>query len=90
MWLRSLYASYSDADYPGDKVDRKSIRWNVIMINAMAVTWCSKNQDGVALSTMEYELVAALEADRELLGVNKTLTEIGTPPVLPMTMFLDK
>uniref|UniRef100_A0AAV1T135 Uncharacterized protein n=1 Tax=Peronospora matthiolae TaxID=2874970 RepID=A0AAV1T135_9STRA len=81
--------SYSDADYAADKANRKSLTGSVIMLNGMIISWCSKKQEGVALSTMELEFVAASESGRKLFGVRETLSEIGELPALLMKMLID-
>uniref|UniRef100_A0AAV1UB90 Uncharacterized protein n=1 Tax=Peronospora matthiolae TaxID=2874970 RepID=A0AAV1UB90_9STRA len=81
--------SHSDADFAADKLDRKSLTGGVIFLNGMAVSWTAKKQGGVSLSTMEAEFVAASEQTRELLGIREMLREIGMPPGLPMTLYID-
>ena len=55
----------------------------------MSVSWTSKKQGGVSLSTMKAEFVAASEQARELLGIREMLNEIGKPPALPMVLHVD-
>uniref|UniRef100_A0AAV1TQ25 Polyprotein n=1 Tax=Peronospora matthiolae TaxID=2874970 RepID=A0AAV1TQ25_9STRA len=81
--------SYSDADYAADKADRKVLTGSAIKLNGIIISWYSKKQGGVALSTMESEFVAASEARRELLEVIETLSVIGESPALPMKMLID-
>uniref|UniRef100_A0AAV1T9G7 Uncharacterized protein n=1 Tax=Peronospora matthiolae TaxID=2874970 RepID=A0AAV1T9G7_9STRA len=76
--------AYSDADFAAEKSDRKSFTGSIIRLNGMPVSWTSKKQGGVSLSTMEAEFVAASEQARELLGFREMLNEIGKPPALPM------
>ena len=59
------------------------------MLNRMPVSWATKKQRGVSLSTMEAEFVAASETARELLGVWEILMEVGLTPILPMRMHVD-
>ena len=61
----------------------------MVLLNYMAVSWWSKKQGGLSLSTVESEFVEASEAGRELLGIRETLTEIGVIPTLPLTMHID-
>ena len=46
---------YSDSDCAGDKFDRKSITGYVFMLSGCAITWKSKKQSTVALSSTEAE-----------------------------------
>lgn len=48
-----------------------------------------KNQNGVSLSTIEAELVAASEIARELIGLRQMIGEVGMAPVVLMLMHMD-
>ncbi|CAI5724638.1 unnamed protein product [Hyaloperonospora brassicae] len=81
--------AYSDAYYAADKNDRKSLPGSVVLVNGIAISWASRKQGGVTLSTMEAEFVAASENARELLGIQKKLGEVGMEPELPMTLHVN-
>ena len=81
--------AYSDADFAAEKSDRKSLTGGIIRMNGMPVSWTSKKQGGVSLSTMEAEFVAASKQARELLGIREMLNEIGKPPALPMVLHVE-
>jgi hypothetical protein len=51
--------AYSDSDYAGCKVDRKSTSGTCQFLGRSLVSWSSKKQTFVALSTAEAEYVAA-------------------------------
>ncbi|GAU12912.1 hypothetical protein TSUD_73980 [Trifolium subterraneum] len=48
----------SDVDWCGDKVDRRSTRGYVFKFQSAPVSWCSKKQSVIALSSCEAEYVA--------------------------------
>jgi hypothetical protein len=50
---------YSDSDYVGCKVDRKSTSGTCQFLGRSLVSWSSKKQTSIALSTAEAEYVAA-------------------------------
>ena len=50
---------FSDSDYVGDLDDRKSTFGAVFMLNSGAISWSSKKQQIVTLSTTEAEFVTA-------------------------------
>uniref|UniRef100_A0A2N9HX29 CCHC-type domain-containing protein n=1 Tax=Fagus sylvatica TaxID=28930 RepID=A0A2N9HX29_FAGSY len=51
--------SYTDADFAGCKIDRKSTSGTCHFLGHSLVSWFSKKQNSVALSTAEAEYVAA-------------------------------
>lgn len=57
--VKSSLLGYSDSDYAGDPDDRNSTSGYVFMLNSGAVSWSSKEQEIVTLSTTEAEFVAA-------------------------------
>jgi hypothetical protein len=58
---------YSDADYGGCKIDRKSTSGACQFLGRSLVSWASKKQNSVALSTDEAEYVAAGHCCAQLL-----------------------
>ncbi|XP_050125167.1 secreted RxLR effector protein 161-like [Malus sylvestris] len=50
---------YTDSDYAGDQDDRNSTSGYVFVMNSSAVSWSSKKQPVVILSTIEAEFIAA-------------------------------
>ena len=56
---------YVDADMAGDRDNRRSTTGYVFTVGGTAVSWVSKIQSVVALSTTEAEYVAATEASKE-------------------------
>ena len=51
-------SGYSDADWGSDLDERKSASGYAFLLNNGAITWSSKKQPCIALSTMEAEYVA--------------------------------
>jgi len=59
-------AGYSDSDRANDSEDRKSQGGHVFLAsNGGAVSWQSRKQSLIAMSTLEAEFIACLEASRE-------------------------
>ena len=58
---------YVDADMAGDKDNRRSTTGYVFTVGGTTVSWVSKIQSVVALSTTEAEYVAATEASKEMI-----------------------
>ncbi|XP_066324427.1 secreted RxLR effector protein 161-like [Miscanthus floridulus] len=68
---------YSDSDYAGCKVERKSISGTSQFLGWSLVSWSSKKQNSVALSTAEAEYVAAGACYAQLLWMKQTLNDYG-------------
>lgn len=68
---------YSDADWAGDQDDRRSTTGNIFLLAGGAVSWLSKKQATVALSTAEAEYIALSQATQEGVWLRRVLTELG-------------
>jgi hypothetical protein len=68
---------YSDADYAGYKIDRKSTSGTCQFLGRSLVSWASKKQNLVALSTAEAEYIAAGHCYAQLLWMRQTLMDYG-------------
>jgi hypothetical protein len=68
---------YSDSDYAGCKVDRKSTSGGFQLFGCSLVSWSSKKQNSVALSTSEAEYISAVSCCAQLLWMKQTLLHYG-------------
>jgi hypothetical protein len=68
---------YSDADWVGCKIDRKSTSWTCRFLGRSLVSWASKKQNFVALSTVEAEYITAGHCCAQLLCMRQTLRDYG-------------
>ena len=68
---------YSDSDYAGHKVDRKSTSRGCHLLGRSLVSWSSKKQNSVALSTAKAEYIAAGACCAQILYMKQTLLEYG-------------
>ena len=68
---------YTDADMAGDCDSRKSTSGFLMTFAGGAVSWQSRLQKCVALSTTEAEYIAVTEACKEALWMKKFLQELG-------------
>lgn len=80
---------YSDADWAGDMDDRHSTSGNVFSLACGAVSWLSKKQATVALSTAEAEYVALSTATQEAIWLRRLLADMGEPPEGPTEIYED-
>jgi hypothetical protein len=68
---------YSNADWAGCKIDRKSTSGTCQFLGRPLVSWASKKQNSVALSTSEVEYIAAGHCCAQLLWMRQTLRDYG-------------
>jgi hypothetical protein len=80
---------YSDADWAGDLNDRRSTTGNIFMQSGAAISWLSKKQATVALSTSEAEYIALSLAAQETIWIRKLLSEFGVKLDGPTTLMED-
>jgi hypothetical protein len=74
---------YSDADWGNDLDTRRSVTGYVFMLAGGAVSWRSRRQPTVALSTTEAEYMAAAEATTEAVWLRGFLTDLGVAQTGP-------
>ena len=68
---------YVDVDMVGDRDNRRSTTRYVFTIGGTTVSWVSKIQSVVALSTIEAKYVVATEASKEMIWLQRFLDELG-------------
>ena len=66
---------YCDADYAGSQVDRKSTSGTCQFLGRSLVSWFSKKQSSIALSTTEAEYIAAGCCCAQILWMRQTLAD---------------
>ena len=79
---------YVDADGASQE-HRRAISGYVFMMDGGAVSWSSKKQELVMLSTAEAEYVAQTHAAKEAIWLRRLLTEIFKSIDTPTTLFSD-
>lgn len=80
---------YSDADWAQNKGDRKSVTGYIFNMADAPVTWSSKGQATVALSSTEAEYVALTATAREAIWLRSVLAEMGRPATRGTTIYED-
>jgi hypothetical protein len=68
---------YVDSDMAGDKDSRSSTTWYVFTVGGIVVSWISKLQNIIALSTTKIEYVDATEASKEMIWLHSFMEEMG-------------
>jgi len=71
-----ILQGFSDADWAGDYETRQSTTGIMFIFGGAAVSWASKLQKTVALSTMEAEYMALFEASKEAVWLHKLIQRV--------------
>ncbi|CAJ2645639.1 unnamed protein product [Trifolium pratense] len=71
---------FCDADYAGDKIERKSTSGNCQFISENLISWASKRQTTIALSTAEAEYISAAKCCTQLLWLKYQLEDYQLQP----------
>ncbi|CAL8151773.1 unnamed protein product [Prunus armeniaca] len=86
---RSQIVGYSNADWAGCPIDRKSTTGYCIFVGGKLVTWKSKKQNVIALSSAEAEYRAMASTTSELIWLQSLLKDFGFVISQPMELFCD-
>eukprot|EP00253_Pinus_taeda_P035104 PITA_35104 len=79
----------TDADWAGCVDDRKSTSGGAFYIGSRLVSWLSKKQSSIALSTTKAEYVATASCCTQLLWMMQTLQDIQIPYTPPISILCD-
>ena len=85
----STCIGYSDSDFGGDTDDRKSTSGYIFQIGGTGISWRSKKQTSVALSTAEAEYIALSQAAQEAIWLRQLSTDLLCKPQQPTTVYED-
>nr|CAH7736890.1 unnamed protein product [Callosobruchus chinensis] len=80
---------FVDADWANCPDDRHSFTGFSFVLSSGPITWESKKQATVALSTMEAEYMGATEAAKEAIYLKKFVTELGFERLADITLYSD-
>jgi len=83
-----ILTGYTDSDWGSNLADRKSISGYIFHFNG-PVSWNSKKQPTVALSSMEAEYIAISHATREAVWLRHALSTLGFPQTSPSELNAD-
>ena len=74
---------YTDADWASDSETRRSLGAYVYLLYGGAVSWTSKRQQSIALSSCKVEYVAQTQAAKEVIWLTRLLSELDIGFGLP-------
>jgi hypothetical protein len=68
---------YTDANWASDVNDRRSTSGYVFKLAGTTVSWSSKKQTSIALSSTEAEYISRAHATKEAIWLRQLLSELG-------------
>jgi hypothetical protein len=74
--MKPVIGVFSDSDYGGDRIDGKSTSGCLVRFNGDVISWYSKKQKVVSMSTTEAEYIALSEAVKEALWYSQWVFEV--------------
>ena len=83
------FKGWSNSNWGQDLNDSKSIAGYSFMVNDTAISWASKKQASVALSTCEAEYMAQAQTAQEAIWLKGFLQELDLLQPGPTTIFAD-
>lgn len=80
---------YCDADWASDIDERRSTTGYLFTLQSGAISWSTKRQKTIALSTTEAEFMSMVAAIQEAIWLKRLENEISPDPVKTMTLHCD-
>lgn len=84
-----ILTAYTDVDWGGPVDDRKSTSGGAFFLGNCLVSWHSKKQASISLSTAEAEYIDAMSCCTQVLWMNQTLKDIKVDFSHPISIFCD-
>lgn len=81
--------AFSDSDWGSEQMDRKSVSGVAIFHRGNLVSWSSKKQTSVALSTAESEYIAAALSVSEIVFIREVLRDLQCNKNLVCSLLID-
>jgi transposase InsO family protein len=85
---KGLYG-FTDADWGGDKTDRKSTAGSVFLLGTGPISWSSKKESAVALSSCEAEYIAASMGACQAIWLDNLMQELMIKKEGVVELFMD-
>jgi hypothetical protein len=82
------FVTYSDSDWAG-AFDSRSTTGFVTLVNGTALTWGSKKQSLITMSTAEAEYIAGSECALEIVWLRRFFEDFGQEQKGPTSLLLD-
>ena len=69
--------TYSDVDWAGDQITCRSVTGNLVLLAGGPISWISRKQKTVALSSTEAEYMSLSDCSRQIMWIKSLFNEIG-------------
>ena len=80
---------YSDSDYVGDHIDRKSTSGSVFFLGENLITWSSQKQKIIALSSCEAEYITLNATSCQAIWLAGLITKLTNKNMMPVELRVD-
>jgi hypothetical protein len=84
-----ILRAYTDADWVGSIDDRKSTSGGAFFLGSCLVSWLSKKQTSISLSTTKAEYIVATSCCTQVLWIKTNLKDIQVPCDQPVSIMCD-
>ena len=84
-----MFLTFADADFGGDMDSKHSTSGMVVKMGTGAISWRSRLQTIITLSTTEAEYISAVAAAQEIVWLRNLFSELGYETQSASTLYLD-
>ena len=87
--VKDTLIGFADADWGSDVTDRRSYSGYAFCLSGGAISWCSRKQRTVALSSTEAEYMSLTDAAKEAIFLSNLMQELGFANLAKTTIYND-
>ncbi|XP_047168304.1 secreted RxLR effector protein 161-like [Vigna umbellata] len=80
---------YTNSDYGGDQIERKSTSGYIFMLNGAPISWCSNKQPVVTVSRCETEYIDKSFSTCQGVWIKELMKELKVPMEKPIQLKID-